>query len=110
MIKTIIFDLGVTIVDLDYYRQQAEFGKLGIPNLRAAISKNKEISMKPILVIEFFDVWGHGFMSPFLSLNGKYILLILYSVSKLVEAISCQIMRERVLPHSRIISYPNLVH
>ncbi|KAK1440276.1 hypothetical protein QVD17_06101 [Tagetes erecta] len=51
------------------------------------ISKRDEMPMKPILVIEIFDVWGIDFMGPFPTSYGNiYILVAVDYVSKWVEA------------------------
>ena len=52
------------------------------------IYKRDEMSMRHILEVEIFDLWGIDFMGPFLSSNGKeYILVVVDYVSKWVEAI-----------------------
>ena len=52
------------------------------------ISKLDEMSLKPILEMEIFDLWGIDFMEPFLLLNRKeYILVVVDYVSKGVDAI-----------------------
>ncbi|XP_039129088.1 uncharacterized protein LOC120265278 [Dioscorea cayenensis subsp. rotundata] len=53
------------------------------------ISKRNEMTLKNMLEVELFDVWGIDFMGPFpLSYNNKYILLAVDYVSKWVEAIA----------------------
>ena len=52
------------------------------------ISKRDEMSMRPILEVEIFDLWGIDFMGPFPPSDGKeYILVAVDYVSKWVEAI-----------------------
>ena len=52
------------------------------------ISKRYEMSMRPILEVEIFDLWGIHFMGPFPTSNGKeYILVAVDYVSNWVEAI-----------------------
>ena len=52
------------------------------------IGRRNEMSLTNILEVELFDVWGIDFMGPFPSSYGhKYILLVVYYVSKWVEAI-----------------------
>ena len=54
------------------------------------ISRRNEMPLQGILVVQIFYVWGIHFMGPFLSSFGNlYILLAVYYVSKLVEAIVC---------------------
>ena len=46
------------------------------------------MSMRPILEVEIFDLWGIDFMGPFPPSDGKdYILAVVDYVSKWVEAI-----------------------
>ena len=53
------------------------------------VSKRDEFSLKGILEVEMFNVWGIDFMGPFpSSYNNKYILLVMDYVSKWVEAIA----------------------
>ncbi|XP_075108836.1 uncharacterized protein LOC142180687 [Nicotiana tabacum] len=53
------------------------------------ITKNHEMPLKNILVVELFDVWGIDFMGPFPYSNGhRYILVAVDYVSKWVEAIA----------------------
>ena len=47
------------------------------------ISRRQELYLNPILVIELFDVWGIGYMGPFVSSIG-YILMAVDYVSKWV--------------------------
>ena len=52
------------------------------------ISKRDEMSMRSILEVEIFDLWGIDFMGPFPPSHGKeYILVAVHYVSKWVEAI-----------------------
>ncbi|XP_076952175.1 uncharacterized protein LOC143625787 [Bidens hawaiensis] len=54
-----------------------------------SISKRDEMPLKPILVIDIFDVWGIDFMGPFPNSYGNsYILVAVDYVSKWVEAIT----------------------
>jgi hypothetical protein len=47
--------------------------------------------LNPILIVEIFYVWGTDFMGPFLNSFGYlYILVVVYYVSKWVEAIACK--------------------
>ena len=47
------------------------------------ISKRDEMSMRPILEVEIFDLWGIDFMGPFPPSDGKeYILVAVDYVSK----------------------------
>ena len=56
------------------------------------ISKRDEMPMRPILDLEFFDLWGIDFMGPFPPSEGKdYILVALDYVSKWVEMIPTKI-------------------
>ena len=51
------------------------------------ISKKHEMSLKGILEVEIFDIWGIDFMGPFpSSLGNKYLLVMVDYVSKWVEA------------------------
>ncbi|KAA0056726.1 Integrase, catalytic core [Cucumis melo var. makuwa] len=53
------------------------------------MSHRNEMSQRPILEIELFNVWGIDFMGPFPQSTGHiYILLVVDYVSKWVEAIS----------------------
>ena len=53
------------------------------------ISRHQELSLKNILEVELFDVWGIDFIGPFPpSFGFVYILLAVDYVSKLVEAIA----------------------
>ena len=54
------------------------------------ISKRNEMPLQGILVVQIFYVWGIDFMGPFPpSFGDIYILLVVYYVSKWVEAIVC---------------------
>ncbi|KAI3828508.1 hypothetical protein L1987_02609 [Smallanthus sonchifolius] len=54
-----------------------------------SVSKRDEMPMKPILVLDIFDVWGIDFMGPFPNSFGNlYILVAVDYVSKWVEAIA----------------------
>ena len=62
----------------------------GVPTMSRAIniSKRDEMSMRPILEVEIFDLWGIDFMGPFPPSDGKeYILVAVDYVSKWVKAI-----------------------
>ena len=53
------------------------------------ISKQDEMPLSNILVVEFFDVWGINFMGPFPnSFGNSYILVAVDYVSKWVEAVA----------------------
>ena len=63
--------------------------------------KRQEFPLNPILVIDFFDVWGIDFMGPFVSSYAmKYKLVAVDYVSKLVEAIALSNTKARVSPRS----------
>lgn len=50
-------------------------------------SKRQELSLKSILLIEIFDVWGTEFMVPFMNSHKmKYIIMVVDNVPKWVEA------------------------
>ena len=54
------------------------------------ISKNHEMPLQGILVVQLFDVWGIDFMGPFPSSFGNlYILLAVDYASKWVEETTC---------------------
>jgi hypothetical protein len=54
--------------------------------------------LKPILIVEIFDVWGIDFMGPFpLSFGHLYILVAVDYVSKWVEAVACKTNDHRVV-------------
>ena len=68
--------------DSHTFRKTCEnYQKLG------SISKHHMMPLNPILVIEIFDCWGIGFMSPFPpSFGFLYILVAVDYVSKWIEA------------------------
>ena len=52
------------------------------------INRRNEMPLQGIMVVQIFDVWGINFIGPFLpSFGNLYILLVVYYVSKWVEAI-----------------------
>jgi len=52
------------------------------------LGRRNEMPMKPILIVEIFDVWGIDFMGPFVTSHGfQYILVAVDYVSKWVKAI-----------------------
>ena len=54
------------------------------------LSRRNEMPLQGILVVKMFDVWGIDFMGPFLSsFSNMYIFLVVYYVSKWVEATTC---------------------
>ncbi|RDY03090.1 putative mitochondrial protein, partial [Mucuna pruriens] len=54
-----------------------------------SISIRHEMPQQPILFYEAFDVWDIDFMGPFQVSNGySYILLVVYYVSRWIEAIA----------------------
>ncbi|KAD4179213.1 hypothetical protein E3N88_27804 [Mikania micrantha] len=54
-----------------------------------SISRRDEMPMKPILVVNIFDVWGIDFMGPFPNSHGNYYVLVAVDyVSKWIEAIA----------------------
>ena len=54
------------------------------------ISSRNEMTLRGIMVVQIFDVWGIDFMGPFPpSFGNLYILLAVDYVSKWVEAIAC---------------------
>ncbi|KAC9586115.1 hypothetical protein E3N88_45596 [Mikania micrantha] len=54
-----------------------------------SISRRDEMPMKPILVVDIFDVWGIDFMGPFPNSHGNYYVLVAVDyVSKWIEAIA----------------------
>ena len=56
------------------------------------------IPLTPILVVEIFDVWEIDFMKPFsISFGFEYILVVVYSVSKWVEAVAAQTNDNKVV-------------
>ena len=56
------------------------------------ISRRHMMPLNPILVVEFFDVWGIDFMGPFpTSFGYAYILVGVDYVSKWVEAVPCRV-------------------
>jgi putative hydrolase of the HAD superfamily len=56
MIKNIIFDLGVVLLDIDFRRTMSEFEKLGIPNIKEIFSGYDQEA--------FFDKFEKGLISP----------------------------------------------
>ena len=56
MLKNIIFDLGVVILDIDFQRTMNEFQKLGIENVKEIFSGYEQI--------DFFDKFEKGQISP----------------------------------------------
>ena len=62
------------------------------------IFKREEMSLKPILEVEIFDLWGIDFMGSFSPLNVKeYIVVAVDYVSKWVEAIPNKTKNHREL-------------
>ena len=62
------------------------------------ISRRHMMPLNPILVVDFFDVWGIDFMGPFpSSLRYLYILVGVNYVSKWVEAVPCRAADHRVV-------------
>ncbi|RVW59149.1 Retrovirus-related Pol polyprotein from transposon opus [Vitis vinifera] len=55
------------------------------------LTHRNQMPMKPILIVDLFDVWGIDFMGPFpMSFGNSYILVGVDYVSKRVEAIPCK--------------------
>nr|CAN61570.1 hypothetical protein VITISV_037260 [Vitis vinifera] len=55
------------------------------------LTRRNQMPMNPILIVDFFDVWGIDFMGPFpMSFGNSYILVGVDYVSKWVEAIPCK--------------------
>ena len=62
------------------------------------ISRRHMMPLKPILVVDLFNVWGIDFMGPFPSSFGYiYILVGVDDVSKWVEAVPCRAADHRVV-------------
>ena len=55
MVKNIIFDLGVVLLDIDFQRTMNEFEKLGISNINKIYSGYDQQ--------EFFDKFDKGLIS-----------------------------------------------
>ena len=65
------------------------------------ISCRHVMPLNPILVVEFFDVWGIDFMGPFpTSFGYAYILVGVDYVSKWVEAVPC-----RAADHKEVLKF-----
>ena len=65
---------------------------------KRSISKKDELTMRTILEVELFDLWGMDFMGPFPpSFNHLYILFVVDYVSKWVEAILTRTNDARVV-------------
>jgi hypothetical protein len=63
-----------------------------------SISRRNMMPLKPILIVEIFDVWGIDFVGPFpLSFGYLYILVAVDYVSKWVEAVACKTNDHRVV-------------
>ena len=75
------------------------------------ISNRKEISINPIMVMEFFDVWGIDFMGPLrLHIGWSILLLLLIMYWSGWKQLRSPTIKTRVSPHSwRRISSPDLV-
>nr|CAN60144.1 hypothetical protein VITISV_014390 [Vitis vinifera] len=62
------------------------------------LTRRNQMPMNPILIVDFFDVWGIDFIGPFpMSFGNSYILVGVDYVSKWVEAIPCKQNDHRVV-------------
>ena len=62
------------------------------------LTRSNMMPLNPIMVVDFFDVWGIDFMEPFpMSFGYSYILVGVDYVSKWVEAIPCKTNDHRVV-------------
>ncbi|RVW24517.1 Transposon Ty3-I Gag-Pol polyprotein [Vitis vinifera] len=62
------------------------------------LSRRNMMPLNPILIVDFFDVWGIDFMGPFpMSFGHSYILVGVDYVSKWVEAIPCRTNDHKVV-------------